>query len=177
MSSVRTVPGVFPRLLDRLFLPKIAEAHCDIPCGIYDPHEAQLSALTVVRMDQLISELPKPAASAKPEEMEAYQSKLARYTLVKEQHSERCKQELRILWGDYFTADHVKQHPNLHEMFFNAMKLASKARQGTSATDAQALLGEVQKIAEVFWQTKGAKTQRVPTLTKVGGEYVLPTRA
>ena len=177
MAHRLTRNGVIDRLIDRFSPPRIAFAHCDIPCGIYDPHEAQLSALTVARMDQLIAELPPPAASAKPEETEAYQSKLARYTLVKEQHAERCKQELRILWGDYFTADHAKAHPGLHESFFNAMKLASKARQGVVMADAQALLAEVQKIAEIFWQTKGAKTQRVPTMTKVGGEYVLPAKA
>jgi nickel superoxide dismutase len=154
--------------------PTPAYAHCDIPCGIYDPHEAQVSALTVVRMDQLIAELAPPAAGAKPEEVAKYTSQLARYNLVKEQHAERAKHELRVLWGDYFTAEHVKQFPDLHEKFFRALKAASKAKQGPALADAQELLKQVQEVAEVFWQTKGAKTARVPSHSKAGGELVLP---
>ena len=177
MPSIRFPRGVVSRALDLLHPPEPVYAHCDIPCGIYDPHEAQVAALTVIRMDQMLTELAKPGAPAKPEELEAYQSKVARCTVVKELHAERCKQELRVLWGDYFTADHAKQHPTLHETVFNAMKLASKARQSTNVADGQALLGEVQKIAEIFWLTKGAKTQRLPTLSKAGGEFVLPAKA
>ena len=164
-------------LADLVAPPREVLAHCDIPCGIYDPHEAQISALTVVRMMQLIAELPKPVAGAKPEEMEAYASKIARYTAVKESHSERVKSELRILWGDYFTADHAKQHPTLHDNFWKAMKQASKTRQGTNLADAQELLNEVQQIAETFWATKGAKTHRLPSMQKAGGEIVYPAPA
>ena len=152
-------------------------AHCDIPCGIYDPHEAQISALTAIRMCQLIAELPKPSASSKPEEMEAYAAKISRYMLVKEQHVERAKAELRVLWGDYFTADHAKQFPTLHEMFWKAMKQASKARQGTALADAQELLNQVQGIAEVFWKTKGAVPTKFPSMQKSGGEIDYPTPA
>jgi nickel superoxide dismutase len=164
-------------LLDLVAPPRTVYAHCDIPCGIYDPHEAQISALTVIRMMQLIQELPKPAAGAKAEEVEIYQAKLARYMLVKEQHAERVKAELRVIWGDYFTPDHVKQHPTLHESFFKAMKAASKARQWIALADAQELLSQVQGIAEVFWQTKGAKTHRLPSMQKSGGEIVYPAPA
>ena len=173
MLSAASWTNAGRRLLDAIRPPTPVEAHCDIPCGIYDPHEAQISALTVLRMTQLIAELPKPAG-AKPEEMEAYAAKLARYMLVKEQHAERVKAELRVIWGDYFTPDHLKQHPTVHEMFFKAMKAASKVRQGTATADAQELLGQVQAIAEIFWQTKGAKTQRLPSMQKSGGEIVYP---
>ncbi|HKV89666.1 MAG TPA: superoxide dismutase, Ni [Thermoplasmata archaeon] len=174
MSALRDVAE---RIIDVVAPPRVVRAHCDIPCGIYDPHEAQIAALTVVRMDQLIAELPKPAAAAKPEELEAYQAKLARYTLVKEQHAERTKAELRVLWGDYFTPDHVKQFPTLHESFWSAMKAASKARQGTALADAQELLKKVQEIAEIFWKSKGAKTHRLPSMQKAGGELVYPAPA
>lgn len=165
------------RVWDAIVPPTPVHAHCDIPCGIYDPHEAQIAALTVVRMMQLIQELPKPAAGAKPEEMEAYGAKLARYTLVKEQHAERVKAEVRVIWGDYFTPDHLKTHAGVHDTVFKLMKAASKARQGTSLADAQELLGQVQQFAEVFWQTKGAKTARVPSMQKAGGELVVPAPA
>ncbi len=177
MLAARTVPRSYHALRDALVPPLEVHAHCDIPCGIYDPHEAQISALTVVRMMQLIGELPKPGPASKPEELEAYQAKLSRYMAVKESHSERAKSELRILWGDYFTADHAKQHPTLHEAFWKAMKQASKARQGTNLADAQELLTQVQQIAEIFWATKGAKTHRLPSMQKSGGELVYPAPA
>jgi nickel superoxide dismutase len=174
MSAVRSF---LTEILDVAVPPRAVRAHCDIPCGIYDPHEAQISALTVVRMDQLIQELPKPGLGAKPEDTEAYSAKIARYMLVKEQHAERTKAELRVLWGDYFTPDHLKQFPTLHESFWGAMKAASKARQGTALADAQDLLKRVQEIAEVFWKSKGAKTQRLPSMQKAGGELVYPAPA
>jgi len=159
---------------DALSPPRTVYAHCDIPCGIYDPHEAQIAALTVIRMDQLIAELPKPGAGAKPEEMEAYGAKLARYMAVKEQHAERVKSEVRVIWGDYFTPDHAKQFPQIHEVAWKIMKQASKARQGTNLADAQELLKQVQEFAEIFWKTKGATPQRKPSMQKPGGELVVP---
>src|SRR5208283_4709765 len=113
------------RAQDAIRPPTTVYAHCDIPCGIYDPHEAQIAALTVIRMDQLVAELAAPAMDAKPEDRAAYVSKLARYTAVKELHSERVKHEIRIIWGDYFTADHAKQFPNLAELTMKIMKQAS----------------------------------------------------
>lgn len=163
--------------MDAVHPPRTVYAHCDIPCGIYDPYEAQISALTVVRMDQLIAEAAAPAADAKPEERAAYTAKLARYTAVKESHAERVKSEVRVIWGDYFTADHAKQYPQIHELSWKIQKQASKARQGTNLTDAQDLVKLVQEFAELFWTTKGAKTHRIPSLQKSGGELVVQVPA
>ena len=176
--------SAFSRFRDRILgvrdairPPTPVYAHCDIPCGIYDPHEAQIAALTVIRMDQLASELAAPAMDAKPEDRAAYVAKLARYTAVKELHAARVKHEVRIIWGDYFTPDHAKQFPHLHELTMKILKQASKARQGAGLADAQELLSLVQQFAEIFWQTKGAKTKRQPSLQKVGGELVVPVPA
>ncbi len=128
-------------------------------------------------MDQLIGELAAPAMDAKAEDRATYVSKLARYTAVKEQHSERVKAEVRVIWGDYFTPDHLKANPQIHEVVFKIMKQASKTRQGTSMADAQELLKLVQEFAEIFWQTKGAKTRRQPSMQKPGGEIVYPVAA
>jgi|HubBroStandDraft_3_1064219.scaffolds.fasta_scaffold291901_1 nickel superoxide dismutase len=174
MPVPRIVESAVAALLNVVPARRTLYAHCDIPCGIYDPHEAQISALTALRMTQLIAELPKITPELKPEERVAAMAKLARYQAVKETHCERTKTELRILWGDYFTPDHVKAHPDLHERFFKAMKAASKVRQGIEVADAQELLGQVQGIAEVFWTTKGAKPHRVPSMQKAGGELVYP---
>ena len=153
---------------------RVVEAHCDIPCGIYDPHIAQQSALTVIRMHQLIAELPKPGPTTSPEERDAYVHKLSRYTKVKDEYAELCKHELRILWGDYFTPEHLQKFPELHGLFWEAMKLCSKVRQEINLQAAQDLLAKVQKIAELFWKTKGADIRRQPSLQKAGGELVYP---
>ncbi len=174
MSAVNLPRGIVERLLDAVHPPRPVYAHCDIPCGIYDPIDAQLSALTIVRMDQLIAELAAPAMDAKAEDRAAYISKLSRYTNVKEQHAEKLKTEVRVIWGDFFTPDHAKQFPQVHELTWKIMKQASKARQGTSLADAQELLKLVQDFAEIFWQAKGAKPQRVPSMQKPGGELVVP---
>jgi len=160
--------------LARWTSPEPVHAHCDIPCGIYDPHPAQLAALTIVRMNQLISELPKPGPQTTPEERDVYVHKLSRYTKVKEEHAELCKHELRVIWGDYFTPEHLQKFPEVHQLFWEAMKLSSKARQEVNLQTAQDLLVKVQKIAEIFWKTKGAEVRRQPSLQKSGGEFVYP---
>jgi nickel superoxide dismutase len=177
MPAISRLGEAVARFRDTVRPPELVYAHCDIPCGIYDPHEAQISALTVLRMDQLIGELVPPAMDAKPEERAAYGSKLARYTAVKESHAERVKTEVRVIWGDYFTADHAKQFPQVHELTWKILKQASKARQGTALADAQELLKLVQEFAEIFWQSKGAKTRRQPSLQKSGGDLVVPVPA
>ena len=174
MSALAWLRARSIELRDAVVPPETAYAHCDIPCGIYDPHEAQIAALTVLRMDQLIAEAAAPAMDAKPEDRAAYVSKLARYTAVKEQHAERVKHEVRVIWGDYITADHAKAHPQLGELVSKILKQASKARQSVAVADAQELIKLVQEFAEIFWQTKGAKTRRQPSLQKVGGELVVP---
>jgi nickel superoxide dismutase len=167
--------GFVNRLLDAVVPPRAVYAHCDIPCGIYDPHEAQIAALTVLRMDQLIAENPPIVPDMKPDDRLAALSKLDRYTLVKEQHAELVKQQVRVIWGDYFTPDMVKANPQVHDMVWQIMKAASKARQGANLADAQALVTAVQAFAELFWKTKGAKTVRAPSMQKSGGEIIYPT--
>ena len=177
MSARASTFGWVERLSDLVSPPRTVYAHCDIPCGIYDPHEAQLAALTVIRMDQLIGELAHPAPDAKLEERATYVSKMSRYTTVKEQHAERVKHEIRVIWGDYFTPDYAKQFPQTHDLVWKIMKQASKCRQGVNLQDAQDLLKLVQDFAEVFWQTKGAKTRKQPSMQKSGGELVIPVPA
>ena len=167
--------GVF-NLVHRAFPAKVAYAHCDIPCGIYDPHMAQLAALTVVRMNQLINDLKPSVPEPALEERKTIIAAVSRYTAVKEEHAEACKRELRILWGDYFRPEHIQQHPDLNAKLLAAMKLASAARQKNDLDAAQKLLAATQEIAEIFWKTKGAKPVRQPSRQgAVGGELVYPS--
>ena len=161
------------RLLDRISEPTTVHAHCDIPCGIYDPHLAQIAALTCVRMNQLIADLKQPDSNDKGA-WDAYSNSLSRYVTVKEEHAELAKHEVRIIWGDYIKPEHLEQHSDLHATVFNIMKLGSKVRQNVDMQAAQDLLAEVQKFAEVFWQTKDASTAKQPSRQAVGGEIVYP---
>jgi len=131
-----------------------AEAHCDIPCGIYDPITAKIAAQTVQKMVLRIQALAVPASNAPVEEQRAYANTLARYVTVKEEHAEICKKELRILWSDYFRPEHLQRYPDLHTTFWNAEKLAGRNKQNVDMAAAQELVATVDRIAETFWATK-----------------------
>ena len=161
-------------LLNRLFPAEEAHAHCDIPCGIYDPHLALVAALTVVRMNQLINDFGTAPGPGDKVKNDAWHNSLARYVAVKEEHAELVKREVRIIWGDFFKPEHLEKAPDLHETVFNIMKLASKARQNIDMDAAQQLLAETNKFAEAFWAAKGVATKKQPSNQAAGGEYVVP---
>lgn len=157
------------------FIPlEIVYAHCDIPCGIYDPHHAQMAAHTVIRMTSLITDIKASSDNAPFEERKKIIHQIARLTKIKEEHAEVVKHEIRVLWGDYFKEEHLKDNPKLHEIVFKTLKLASKARQEINMDAAKELLAAVQEIAEIFWKTKDRKTVRVPSGYPSGGNMVLP---
>lgn len=161
------------RGIDRVSAPAAVEAHCDIPCGIYDPHQAQIAALTVVRMNQLIDALEHPHNDKGPHN--AHHNSFTRYVLVKEEHAELVKHEVRVIWGDYFKPEHAEKYPELHSLVWNIMKQAGKCRQEVNMAAAQELLASVQKFAEIFWDSKGAKSHRQASKQgAAGGELVYP---
>lgn len=164
--------SLLSQILIWLFPKTIVYAHCDIPCGIYDPHQAQLGAHTVIRMTNLISEM---SVKENPsfEERKKVISQIARLTKIKEEHAELVKHEVRILWGDYFKEDHLKDYPDLHSLVFSTLKLASKAKQNIDIKNAEELLSSVQKIAEIFYQTKGVTPIRIKSIYPTGGELVI----
>ncbi|MQG18153.1 MAG: superoxide dismutase, Ni [SAR202 cluster bacterium] len=134
-----------------------AEAHCDIPCGIYDPVSAKIAAQTVQKMVMRINALEKPSCddgASSAGDWATYENTLARYVTVKEEHAQLCKKELYILWADYFRPEHVEQYPDLHSLVWNAGKLAGRNKQTVDAGAAEELVGTVDKIAEIFWNTK-----------------------
>jgi nickel superoxide dismutase len=154
------------RTMDRIAPPVTVEAHCDIPCGIYDPHAMQIAALSVIRMNQLIEALGGDEAKTK--------QSFTRYMAVKEDHAEIVKREARIIWGDYFKPEHLEKYPDLNDFVWGLMKLAGKTKQEINMQAAQDLLAQTQKFAEMFWDTKGVKTKRAPSNQAVGGEIVVP---
>ncbi len=146
-----------------------AYAHCDIPCGIYDPHTAQVAAHTVIRMDMLIADLEKSGSMTAEE-----RNKMVRYVTVKEQHAEICKHEIAVLWGDYFKPEHVQANPGLHELVWNTLKLASRAKQSTDIKVGEELLASVEKVAEAFWKTKNVQSARARSPYPTEREMVYP---
>ena len=159
--------SVFVKLLEKFIRPQIVYAHCDIPCGIYDPHEAQVGAHTVLRMTQMLGELKGSDTKT------MFQA--ARLTKVKEEHAEIVKNQVRVIWGDYFNKPEIiEKHPEVHDLVFKIMRQASKTRQEVDVKEAEALLVSVQEFAELFWKTKDRKTVRVKSGFPTEGEIVLP---
>src|SRR6185312_8177480 len=171
-------PSLVDRVLeafDRAAPPSVAYAHCDIPCGIYDPHAAQIAALTVVRMVQLITALEQPADGAAKTAWDTYGMQISRYSATKEEHARICEHEIIILWTDYFKPEHLEKHKDLHDVVWKACKLTSTVKQQINMDDAQQLLAATQNIAEIFWDTKGVQTKRQPSNQgQAGGELVYP---
>ena len=135
-------------ILDSLIkiLPtRLVYAHCDIPCGIYDPHGAQLAAKTVLAMVQKAKELDKDD-----------QNNLIRMVMVKEEHAEICKREILILWTDYFKSEHLEKFPDLHDLVWKTAKLCSENKRHIDEIKAKELVEAVDKIADIFAQTKKA---------------------
>ncbi len=125
-----------------------AQAHCDIPCGIYDPISAKIAAQTVQKMVLRIEALEHghDAATA---------NTLSRYVAVKEQHAELCKHELRVLWADYTWPG--TDANEIAAKFNAALKLAGQCKQTVSMENAESLVAACDDIATVFWGTKGVE--------------------
>ena len=143
------------RSLDKVIHFNEVKAHCDIPCGIYDPHHAQLGAITVIRMIDLIKALPEDHHDNKL----VFFNSLSRYIAVKEEHAELVKHEIRVIQGDFIKEEHMVKYPELQILVFKIMKLGSKVRQGVERQDALDLLAAVNRYAEIFWEIKGVPTK------------------
>ena len=126
----------------------VVHAHCDVPCGIYDPAGAQLAARTVARMVELIGQID-PASTAV-----ADRNKFIRCVTVKEQHAELVKHEVQVIWSDYFKPEHLDAVPDLHAKVWNVLKLASRNKQSVDAEAAAQLEAAVKDFADAFWSTK-----------------------
>ncbi len=137
-------------LADRIRPRATAHAHCDIPCGIYDPHDALQAAQTCIRMTELLLELDGSGGGPSL----ATRNSGVRYIQVKEQHAKKAKDELLIIWTDYFKPPHLEQHPDLHEKVWKACQLGSQVKQSVDMDTAVAFKAAIQEVADVFWATK-----------------------
>lgn len=129
--------------------------HCDIPCGIYDPHNAQMAAHTVIRMTQMLGEVDRKNETKAEHD-------IARITHVKEEHSNLLEDELMTLKNDYFKKEVVeKLEEEPWPLFKKAMASLTKARVGIDMQAAKETLESVMQIAELFYKSKGIPFHRV----------------
>jgi nickel superoxide dismutase len=140
----------------RWFKIQTVDAHCDVPCGVYDPATAALAARTVAVLAKKIVDLPVPAAGVPAAEQKAFENTVTRMVQVKEEHAQLCKKELLILWTDYFKPQHLDMFPDLHATFWNAAKLCSYNKQNVDVAKAEELQAACAKVAEMFAKAAAA---------------------
>jgi nickel superoxide dismutase len=127
--------------LDHLATPVTGHAHCDLPCGVYDPAQARIEAESVKNT------------------MDKYngsddQSFKTRAIIIKEERAELVKHHLWVLWTDYFKPEHLEKHPQLHDLFWKATKTAGEAKKTNDVKVGERLLAEIAEIDKIFWETK-----------------------
>jgi nickel superoxide dismutase len=124
----------------RLMKIKPVYAHCDLPCGVYDPAQAKIEA-------QSVHEIMKKYDGLHDEDK-------VRAVLIKEQRAELTKHHLWVLWTDYFKPEHLEKYPQLHDLFWRATKQAGQTKKSTDPAEGQKLLEMIDEIATIFWETK-----------------------
>ncbi|MBM6405245.1 superoxide dismutase, Ni [Phycicoccus sp. CSK15P-2] len=126
-----------------LFRITDVSAHCDLPCGVYDPAQARIEAESVKMICQKVADNDDPDFRV-------------RATIIKEQRSELVKHHLWVLWTDYFKPPHFEKYPNLHTLFNEATKLAgaSGTKGEFDESVADQLLAKIEEISTIFWETK-----------------------
>jgi nickel superoxide dismutase len=122
----------------------IAYAHCDLYCGVYDPAQAKIEALSVQKIAQKYQE----------SDDEVFR---ARALALKEERAEEVKHHLMVLWADFFTAEHRQQFPNLDDLFWRAIHQAGEAKKSADPADGEKLVELIDDIGVIFWQTEKAK--------------------
>jgi len=160
-------------LANKILPEKIIYAHCDIPCGIYDPNNAQMAAHTVIQMTQLIGEVPASSLEPPFEERKKIISQISRLTHVKEEHGHIIEDELGTLENDYFKEEHFSKFPNLKKLLAKGVSLSIKTRQNIDMSQAEELLEAVMQIAEIFYKTKGVEPVRIKSVYPTNKEIVV----
>ena len=131
---------------------KDIKSHGEIPCAVYDPYIAQFAALSLIRIVDLINELPDEVSNKND------LAKLSRLVQQKEEHAAEVKDAVRVIWGDYFKAPQIEKFPEIHELTHSIMMDASKCKQNIDREAAEVLFNKVNRFAEIFWSTKEIET-------------------
>jgi nickel superoxide dismutase len=136
------------RLTNWLAPRTIARAHCDLPCGVYDPEQARIEAESCYKIIEKMGANSDPAFTT-------------RAIKIKEDRAELVKHHLDVLWHDYFKPEHLEKVPNLHDLFWTATKQVSKVKASTDLADAKKLLEQIDEIDAAWKATGGAEKTRV----------------
>lgn len=134
--------------LNRRFPATTASAHCDGPCGVYDPASARIAGEAVLSMTKKLLDLGEGHDTAT-------ENTRSRYIAIKESEAEEAKRQLNILWHDYFKPVHLEAYPELHTTFWNAAKQASACKTSVSVEAATELMTQIEAIHNMFWASKG----------------------
>ena len=138
------------RILGR---PRTAYAHCDLPCGIYDPAQARIEAESCYKI------IEKHNASKDP----SFQQ---RAILIKEQRADMVKHHLDVLWHDYFKPEHLEKFPELHDLFWKAAKQATAVKASLDQAEATKLLDMIDKIDDIWRKSGGLEKTRMARTEK-----------
>ncbi len=130
-------------MLSRLFAPKVkVSAHCDLPCGVYDPAQARIEAESVKAVQEKFQANEDPHFRA-------------RAVVIKEQRAELAKHHISVLWSDYFKPPHFEKYPELHQLVNDALKALSAAKASTDPATGQKALDYIAEIDKIFWGPTG----------------------
>jgi nickel superoxide dismutase len=128
-------------LVDRLSSPAVVHAHCDLPCGVYDPAQARIEAESVKGCMEKFNDSKDDVFRTRAVD-------------IKEERAELVKHHLWVLWTDYFKPEHLEKYPQLHKLFWDATKTAGETKKTTDVKVAQQLLDQIGEIDKIFWETK-----------------------
>jgi nickel superoxide dismutase len=137
------------RFVDRLCPPGQAFAHCDLPCGVYDPAQARIEAESVRAIQERYQNADKMKSAT--ETVDDYRS---RCLSIKEERANLVKEHLWVLWTDYFKPEHKERFPELHDLFWGATKEAGLSKKSQDPAQGQKLLDAIGQIDTIFWETK-----------------------
>jgi nickel superoxide dismutase len=126
---------------DRVNPPRQVHAHCDLPCGVYDPAQARIEAESVKGCMEKFNGSDDNVFKT-------------RAVMIKEQRAELVKHHLWVLWTDYFKPNHLEAHPELHDLFWKATKAAGEVKKTNEVSVAEDLLSKIAEIDKIFWDTK-----------------------
>jgi nickel superoxide dismutase len=127
--------------VDRLSPPEAVHAHCDLPCGVYDPAQARIEAESIKGTVQKFNDSDDVNFKT-------------RCIIIKEERADLVKHHLWVLWTDYFKPEHLEKYPQLHDLFWKATKKAGDTKKSTDVAVADELLAQIAEIDKIFWETK-----------------------
>jgi nickel superoxide dismutase len=144
---------MFSRFLSAIEPRMTAHAHCDIPCGVYDPQQARIEAESCYKIIQKYLDSSDELFRA-------------RCIAVKEERAELAKHHIDVMWHDYFKPEHVEKFPDLHQVCWKAAKQASQVKRTLDLAEAEKLLSLIDQIDHMWRETGGPATTRLQPMPK-----------